>query len=321
MQKATLPIVMLALTLAAACASASRAADILRIGKASPSATPMVPVEVGAQTGIFAKHGIEAQISDFAGGAKLHQAMAADSVDIGVGAGPELALIAKGSPELAVANPIGPPLFVGIVVPQSSTAHSAADLKGARIGVTTVNSLTYWLALELARQRGWGPNGVTPVAIGGESASMIAAFRTHTIDAGIVPTSLAFQLEEKQEGRLLLPVSDYAGNMSAATIYASKHLIETNPDVVRRFLAGWFDAVDFMRHNKAETVRIASAMTGFSPTVEAREYDLTIKMFNADGKFDAESLATLKRSFADLKLLDFTPDMSKLYTEEFLPKR
>jgi hypothetical protein len=44
-------------------------------------------------------------------------------------------------------------------------------------------------------------------------------------------------------------------------------------------------------------------------------------MFNDDGKFDAESIATLKRSYADLKLLDFTPDMTKLYTEEFLPKR
>jgi hypothetical protein len=32
-----------------------------------------------------------------------------------------------------------------------------------------------------------------------------------------------------------------------------------------------------------------------------------------------ESLATLQRSFKELKLLDTSPDMSKLYTEEFLP--
>jgi hypothetical protein len=43
-------------------------------------------------------------------------------------------------------------------------------------------------------------------------------------------------------------------------------------------------------------------------------------MFNLDGRFNAETLATLKRSFADLKLLDTPPDMAKLYTEEFLPK-
>jgi hypothetical protein len=43
-------------------------------------------------------------------------------------------------------------------------------------------------------------------------------------------------------------------------------------------------------------------------------------MFTKACEFDTESLATLKRSFVDLKLLDSQPDMSKLYTEEFLPK-
>jgi hypothetical protein len=43
-------------------------------------------------------------------------------------------------------------------------------------------------------------------------------------------------------------------------------------------------------------------------------------MFTKDCKFDPESLATLKRSFVDLKLLPTPPDMSALYTEAFLPK-
>jgi NitT/TauT family transport system substrate-binding protein len=313
--------VALALTLAAASFTATRADDTLRVGKASPTASPMLPVNLGTQVGIFRKHGIDVQISDFAGGAKLHQAIAAGAIDIGVGAGPELALVAKGSPELAIANAVPPPLFIGIAVPMDSTVRTADDLKGAKIAITTVNSLTYWLALELARKRGWGPDGVTPVAIGGESSSMIAAFRTHAVDAGIVPTSLAFQMAEQNAGRLVLPVSDYEGNLSAGTIFASRRLIASNPDLIRRFLAGWFETVDFMRHNKDETVRIATGMTGFSPSVQGREYDLTMKMFSDDGKFDAESLATLKRSFADLKLLDAPPDMATLYTEEFLPKR
>jgi hypothetical protein len=53
----------------------------------------------------------------------------------------------------------------------------------------------------------------------------------------------------------------------------------------------------------------------------AKDYDLTIGMFTKSCRFDAESLATLKRSFIDLKLMSTPPDMSKLYTEEFLPKR
>jgi hypothetical protein len=52
----------------------------------------------------------------------------------------------------------------------------------------------------------------------------------------------------------------------------------------------------------------------------AKTYDIVIGMFTTDCKFDAESLATLKRSFVELKLLSAAPDMSKLYTEAYLPK-
>jgi len=67
-------------------------------------------------------------------------------------------------------------------------------------------------------------------------------------------------------------------------------------------------------------VNIESAVTGFPPSVMSREYDLTIGMFSSDCRFDAQSLATLKRSFMDLQLLKEAPDMSKLYSETFLPK-
>jgi hypothetical protein len=43
-------------------------------------------------------------------------------------------------------------------------------------------------------------------------------------------------------------------------------------------------------------------------------------MHTKDCRFDPESLATLKRSFVEMKLTDGEPDMSKLYTEFFLPK-
>ena len=67
-------------------------------------------------------------------------------------------------------------------------------------------------------------------------------------------------------------------------------------------------------------MKIESAITGFSESVMAKDYDLTVGMFTKACRFDAESLATLKQSFVDLKLLPSPPDMAKLYTEQFLPK-
>ena len=75
-----------------------------------------------------------------------------------------------------------------------------------------------------------------------------------------------------------------------------------------------------MRAHKAETVKIESGITHFSENVMSREYDLAIGMYTKDCRFDAESLAALKRSFVEMKLMESEPDMSKLYTEAYLPK-
>jgi hypothetical protein len=67
-------------------------------------------------------------------------------------------------------------------------------------------------------------------------------------------------------------------------------------------------------------VKSWSKVTGFPETVMSEEYEIVKGMFNPSCRFDPESLATLKRSFISLNLLDTAPDMSKLYTEAYLPK-
>jgi hypothetical protein len=42
-------------------------------------------------------------------------------------------------------------------------------------------------------------------------------------------------------------------------------------------------------------------------------------MFSDDGRFDQRALAVLSRSFVEMKTLPDQPDMSRLYTEAFLP--
>jgi NitT/TauT family transport system substrate-binding protein len=300
-------------------AGAAAAQEKLRVGKAVPHAYSFTPLNIGIETGIFRAHGLDIQEIDFSGSAKMHQGMIVGGIDLGLGAGPDLAFVAKGSPEIGVAAMAGPPLLLGILVTDPTTIHAVADLKGKRIGVSTVASLTYWLALELARTQGWGPNGVTPVAIGGELAGELAALRTHQVDAMIDAVAIGFQLEEQKQGRLLIPVSDYVHDFITHVIFASNTIVQTNPNAVRGFLKAWFETIAYIRTHRTETIEMARKVTGFSPAVEAREYDLVTPMFSADGCFQQAALDTLSRSFITLGLLDHQPDMSKLYTEAFLP--
>ena len=76
----------------------AHAAEKLRVGKAVAFAWTFTPLDIGIQTGIFAKHGLEIEASDATGDAKLQQALTADSLDVGIGSGPGMAFMAKGVP-------------------------------------------------------------------------------------------------------------------------------------------------------------------------------------------------------------------------------
>jgi len=297
------------------------AASPLNVGEANAIADNIMPLAVGDQLGIFKKHGLDLQIIELGGGSKMAQAMVAGSIDIGLGAGTEMALIAKGAPVTAVCETSGPLSFFGVGVPWDSPIKSLSELKGKAIGVSNIGTLTDWLAREIAHKQGWGENGVTVVALGGSTAATVAAFRVHQVDAAMSTTTVFLTLEQNKTGRLLAPVSSYEGNAASGIIEVSNHLIATDPGAIRAFIAAWLETIDYVRAHKAETVKLESAIGHFDEQIMAQEYDLTIGMFTKDCRFDAESLATLKRSFVALKLLDSEPDMSKLYTEEFLPKR
>lgn len=309
-----------AVTLASLAVPPAVAETLLTVAKAAATADNMLPINVGDELGIFKKHGLELKIVDFDSGSKMAQAVAAGSIDIADGAGVEMAFIAKGAPMKAVCEDEGTFPFLSVGVPWDSPIKTVTELKGKTVGVSSAGSLTDWLAQELASKEGWGPDGITRVAIGSGTASVTASFRGGLVDADISATSLFLNMEERQIGRVLFPVTDFEGDAAAGDIYASDHLIATNPEAIRAFLAAWLETIDYMRAHKAETVKIESVATGFSPNVMAKEYDLTIGMFKNDCRFDPQGLATLKRSFADLKLLDTSPDMSKLYTEEFQPR-
>jgi ABC-type nitrate/sulfonate/bicarbonate transport system substrate-binding protein len=293
------------------------AAEKLRVGKAVPEAFSFVPVDIGMQKGIFAKHGLDIESIAFAGDARMQQAAAADSVDILLGSGPAMAFIAKGAPIKAVAAMAGPPLLLAIVV-RPDGAKTAADLKGKKVSVSTAGSLTYWLVSETSRRQGWGPNGIQ-IAPMGAMPGQIAALKRGDIDGVIMDIGNAFNLEKMGEGRILVRFGDIK-DFHIHVIFATNKMIAGKPEAVRSFLKGWFETIAFMRGNKAETVAIAMQVTGKDQDIVSRTYDELMAMFSSTGKFDPKALETLRKSYVELQLLPAEPDMSTLYTEAFLPK-
>ena len=291
---------------------------VLRVGKAGREAFSFVPVDVGSQTGIFKKHGLDLEISSFGGDARIQQAMAADGIDVALGSGPGLAFIVKGSPIKGIAAMAGPPLLFALMVRADDTVKTVDDLKGRNVAVSTVGSVTSWIIREVARQKGWGFEGIAQVPLG-DDATRIAALKTKAVDGAIVNLAVALNFVQRGEGRILLRFNDLLKDFHAHVIFASDKAIAAKPQALRGFLKGWFETIAFMRGNKVETVRIAKDIMGTDEATSGTIYDELMPMFSSTGKFEPQALAVLSRSFVEMKTLPSEPDMSRLYTEAFLP--
>jgi len=308
-----------AIALLGIAAPAASANETLRVGKAQAEPIDFTPPDVGMAKGFFQKHGIDIQIVDFAGAAKQQQALVADAVDIGLGGGPEMSTVAKGTPVVGVAAYAGRPDGLVLVAGADGPVKKVADLKGRRVSVSSVGSLTEWTTRELSRHEGWGPDGIDVVFLG-NIAGQIAALKTQQIDAMSSDVATAARLERDGIGHTVVNFGTIIPDFIVHIIYATKKVTEQRPEAVRGFLAGWFETIAWMKANKDETVKLVAPIMHQTPEIAARAYDAVMPVFSDTGRFEPKAVAVLSRSFVQMNLLPAEPDMSKLYTEKFLPK-
>src|SRR4051812_41071770 len=212
----------------------SAAADTIRVGKASAGTFAFAPIDVGKDRGIWAKHGLDIESIGFGGDARLQQAMVANSIDFALGSGPGMGFLAKGVPSIAVAALANEPLSMGLSVGRNSPLKTPDDLKGALVSVATTGSLTFWLAREFSRQRGWGPNGIKTVPLGVNPAQ-VAALKAGQVQGVVTSSSIGYMLEKAGEGRVLVEFGDHVKDFHTHVIFATNEIVTRHPDQVRRF--------------------------------------------------------------------------------------
>lgn len=297
----------------------ARAAQVIRVGNSAATSFTFMVADVGLAEGAFATRGLDVTVTALAGDAKVQQALAAGSIDFGLGSGPAMAFAVKGAPVIAVAAFAGAPRSISVVVPADSPIRSPTDLRGKLLAISTSGSLTEWLTKRLSTQEGWGPDGVKTAAVGPGSA-MVSALLTNQVDGFMGSTEVGLELEARHAGRILVGMEKYAPQFIDHVVFARKELVRDHPGEVRRFLAGFFEAVDFMVHNRTETIELAGKHLHEDPARMARIYDLEISMLLPDGGFDPKAVAVLKDSFVDLGILPKRPSDDQLFTAAFLPK-
>lgn len=304
----------------ALCAANAQADDKIRAGTPEPTAFVFSGVDVGIETGIFKKYGLDVERIDFAGGAKLHQAMAAGSLDVIIGTGSDIPFVTKGAPERVVAAFGNDLNSVSLVVrADDESVKTITDLRGKTIGTTTAGSFTTWVAKTIAANHGIPPDGIR-LAYLGQMSGIIAGLMAKNVDAIVATTAGSLVLEKDSKARILTTAGNEIHDFIADIVYASDAMMNDRPETLRRFLVAWFETMRFMKTNKAETIRITQKDTRLPDDIAGKIYDAEAPSFFTDGHIDHKKLAAVQQALIDVGVIDKAVPEEAFLTEKFLPQ-
>jgi ABC-type nitrate/sulfonate/bicarbonate transport system substrate-binding protein len=292
--------------------------DTIRVGRAIVTAFPFATFEVGNDAHIWDKVNLKLDISSFKGDAQLQDAITAGQIDFGLGGGPAMGYRSKGVPAIAVASMYGPPTDMAIVIAENGPIKSVADLKGKKLGVTTSGSLTDWLVHELARRQGWGSEGIESVAMG-STAARVAALEAGQIAGSVQDIGVGYELQAQGKGKVLQTFGNFVQKFETHVIFATDTMVNNHPDIVQRFLKGWFMTVAYMRTHKAETVRSIAPVLGESEAIVGQLYDNDMPAMSSNGAWDPAAVEAVAKSLQALGIMDSVPDPKTIYTSRFVP--
>ncbi|MGH7928902.1 MAG: ABC transporter substrate-binding protein [Candidatus Binatia bacterium] len=235
--------------------SAPEPATAQKINTAYISTTPgtSTVIQVAKETRIFDKHGIDATVIFISGSVRGIQAILAGEIPIGEGGGPGLASARlAGGDVVAIAGNVN-------VLPYYLVSHPSIkrpeDLKG-KIGGTHIAGTTAEFALKVGLKKiGLDPlKDVSLRVIGGAIERMVA------LQKGIVQFTVVTEAGKAQAEKLGYPtVVDMVSlqiPFPQNGIYTSTKLIRENPDLVRRYMRAYTEAIHYYKTHKEETQKI-----------------------------------------------------------------
>lgn len=185
-----------------AAVSPLRANHRVTIALAAKQSLYHLPLTLAEQLGYFRQAGLTVEWLPQESGAKALASAMQGQADVVAGAFEHLfGLQQKGLNYQAFVQ-MGRTPQVSLGVASRLELRSVMGLKGARVGITAMDSSTYWMACQWLLQNGLLPEDVVFVEVG-SSLSVVDALRHGVIDALCNPDPVMHWLEQKNEIRMM----------------------------------------------------------------------------------------------------------------------
>src|SRR5215212_6728794 len=221
-----------------------------------------LPLTVAERRGFFKDQGLEVEINDFGGGAKSLQSLIGGSVDVVTGAYEHtIRMQAKGQDVRAVVE-LGrfPAIVIAVRKDRADKIRSAADFRGAKIGVTAPGSSTALLAQYAMVKAGLRPTDAAFIGVGG-GAGAVAAMKKGEIDVISHLDPVVAKLEADGDVLVLIDTRTEAGTRAlfggsnpAAVLYTRKEFIDRNPVTTQRLVNAFVKSLKWLQSATPEQV-------------------------------------------------------------------
>lgn len=225
--------------------------------------------------------------------------------------------------DIVAVYPIEPANVFYIVSEKGKNIIEPSDLIGRKIGLISSASGAYSNLLVILRLSDLDISDIEIIQAG---TAVVPAFLEGKFDAAAIHLSQKLLIEEKIPDLNIISASDYT-DMSSGHIVVNQSLVESNPELIEKFLRATKKGLEYAVKNPDEAVEI---YISFNPEAESKR-EISQDLWNIFIKEDCyeeripgfESLQDWEKSqnlLYDVGILTKKTNISEMYTNEFVPK-
>jgi NitT/TauT family transport system substrate-binding protein len=281
------------------------------------------PYYVAIEKGFFKEAGLNVTIREGEGSSVTVKLVGNGNDTFGiVGAGTVLLSVAEGIPVQSVAT-IFQNSPTAVIFPKDKPLKSLEDLRGKNLGVL-IKSVTYpeWQALAKMKNLDIKAMKITEVGI---DRAIVEPMLAKRIDAGIAwVINDGVQLQLKQETGFL-KFSDLGINIPSSTLITNKATMEKDPKMVKAFTAAVLKGWKYTQDNPKEAFQIIMKYAPkIDPIFNETKLPMVIELAKSPkgiGYNDPVKWENLKKLYSEFGLLKIDLDITKVYTNNFMPTK
>jgi NitT/TauT family transport system substrate-binding protein len=215
----------------------------------------MLPAWVAKERALFAKHGLDVELSYIAAGPKLLAALLSGELQFGVLGHTGVDAAVAGGDVVYVASGLDRLVFYLFAKP---AIQRVEDLKGKRVGATRPNAVSDIAARTALRLHGLEPmRDVTILYVGG-IPEILTAILAGSLDAGTIspPTSV----KARKAG--LRQIADVSGTPSVqSAVLTTRAYAAREAATTASFVKAWTEAIAVIHRDKEFTLKVIGQYT------------------------------------------------------------